>query len=104
MIEIADYKDVTISGNYFTANDGEPQYNYYDNTIYVPCITFTGVSTALVENNTCNNAWDIWDATQWQFHSTDFPNAAISDCGNTYWLTTPVNGAAGDPKSDGKCT
>ena len=48
MIEIADYKNVTISGNYFTANDGEPRYNYYDNTIYVPCITFTGVSTALV--------------------------------------------------------
>ena len=103
MIEIADYKDVTISGNFFTANDGAPQYNYYDNTIYVPCITFTGVSTARVEHNTCNNAWDIWDATQAQFPSSDYPNAAISDCGNTYWLTTPVNGAAARPKSDGKC-
>jgi hypothetical protein len=103
MIEIADYKDVTISGNYFTANDGEPQYNYYDNTIYVPCITFTGVSTARVENNTCNNAWDIWDATQAQFPSSDYPNTAIGDCGNTYWLTTPVNGAAANPKRDGKC-
>jgi hypothetical protein len=88
MIEVADYKDVTISGNYFTANDGEPQYNYFDNTIYVPCITFMGVSTAQVQNNTCNNAWDIWDATQAQFTSSDYPNTAISDCGNTYWLTT----------------
>jgi len=57
-------------------------------------VLFTGVSGAQVENNTCNNAWDIWDATQAQFPSSDYPNTAISDCGNTYWLTTPVNGAA----------
>jgi hypothetical protein len=104
MIEIADYKDVTISGNYFTANDGEPEYDYYDNTIYVPCITFQGVADATVQDNTCNNAWDIWDSVNWQFQETDFTNTAIGDCGNTYWLTTPVDGAAADPRSDGKCS
>lgn len=104
MIEIADYKNVDIAGNYFTANDGEPAYDYYDNTIYVPCITFSGVATAWVSNNTCNNAWDIWDTTNWQFPSDDYVNSDISDCGNSYWLTTPVNGAAADPKSDRKCT
>ncbi len=104
MIEIADYKTVTISGNFFTANDGEPQFNYHDTTIFVPCITFNGVSTALVENNICNNAWDIWDSTNAQFPSADYGNSAISDCGNTYWLTTPVNGVASHPKSDATCT
>jgi hypothetical protein len=104
MIEVADYKNVTISGNYFTANDGEPEYDYYDNTIYVPCLTFSGVTTAWVYDNTCNNAWDIWDSTNWQFPSDDYPDSAISDCGNTYWLTSPVNGAAADPRSDRSCS
>ena len=78
MIEVDDYRDVTISGNYLTANDGDPQHNYYDNTIFVPCMTFNGVSTALVQDNTCNNAWDVWDATQAQFPSSNYPNTAIA--------------------------
>ncbi len=101
MIEIDDYSDVTISGNYFSADDGDT--NYYPNTVFVPCITFNGVSNAVVENNTCNNAWDVWDATHAQFPSSDYPNTAISDCGNTYWLTTPVDGARADPKRDAPC-
>jgi hypothetical protein len=104
MIEVADYKNVTISDNFFTANDGNPQLNYYDNTIFVPCITFNGVAGASVENNICNNAWDIWDSTNAQFPSADYANSAISDCGNTYWLTTPVDGVASHPKSDATCT
>ncbi len=104
MIEVGDYRDVTIAGNYFTADDGAPQYHYYPNTIFVPCITFNGVSTALVENNTCNNAFDVWDATHAQFPSDDYPNTAITACGNTYWLTTPADGAAADPRNDGSCT
>ncbi len=101
MMEVDDYSDVTISGNYFTADDGDSQ--YYNNTVFVPCITFNGVSTAVVENNTCNNAWDVWDTTHAQFPSTDYPNTAISDCGNTYGLTTPSYGVRSDPKSDGQC-
>jgi hypothetical protein len=84
MIQVADYKNVTISGNYLTANDGEPNYDYYDNT--------------------CNNAWDIWDSTNWQFPSYDYTDSGISDCGNSYWLTSPVNGAAADARSDRKCS
>ncbi len=103
MIEVADYKNVNISGNFLTANDGAPAYDYYDNTIYVPCMTFTGVSNAAVENNTCNNAWDIWDSSDAQFPYWNYPNTAISDCGNTYWLTTPVNGAASHARSDAPC-
>jgi hypothetical protein len=67
---------VTISGNYITAYDGDRQ--YYDNTVFVPCITLYAVSTVVVDNNTCNNAWDAWDSTQAQFPSTDYPNTAIA--------------------------
>lgn len=102
MIEINDYSGVTIAANTFTAYDGDP--GYFPNTIFVPCITLTGVANALIKGNTCNNSWDVWDATQAQFPSTNFPNSAISACGNTYWLTQPINGAQADPKFDGTCT
>ena len=71
----------------------------------MPRITFDGVATALVENSTCDNAWDIWDATQRQSSVDDYPqyDTGLGDCGNSNWLTPPVNGAAGDPKGDGKC-
>jgi hypothetical protein len=89
MIEIADYSNVTISGNWFTAADGTP--TYFPNTVYVPCITLQGVQTASIVHNVCANAWDVWDTTNWQFQEIDFPTtSAVTACGNVYGLLSPV--------------
>ncbi len=107
MIEVADYSNVSISGNTFTAFDGTP--TYYSNTIYLPCITLQGVATASIQNNVCANSWDVWDTTNWQFQSTDFPTTSgVTACGNTYWLTDPVAPSGGsappaDPRHDATC-
>jgi hypothetical protein len=108
MIEVADYADVTISGNRFTAFDGTP--TYFANTIYVPCITLQGVDTATIENNVCADSWDVWDTWYWQFQATAFPSTSgVTACGNVYWLTNPVAPAGGalpsaDPRRDSACT
>jgi hypothetical protein len=108
MIEIADYSNVRITGNRFTATDGTP--TYFPNTIYVPCMTLQGVQTASIENNVCANAWDVWDTTNWQFQATDFPTTSgVTVCGNAYWLTDPVAPAGGQvpsplPLFDANCS
>ena len=94
MIEIADYSNVTITGNQFTAFDGTP--TYFPNTVYVPCITLQGVSTARIVSNVCANAWDVWDTTNWQFQANDFPpTSGVTACDNAYWLTNPIAPAGG---------
>jgi hypothetical protein len=107
MIEVADYANVTITGNRFTAFDGTP--TYFANTIFVPCITLQGVNSASIESNVCANAWDVWDTWYWQFQATDFPATRyVTTCGNVYWLTNPVAPAghslpSADPRHDGAC-
>ena len=106
MIEIADYSNVRIYGNEFTASDGLP--TYIPNTVYIPCITLQGVETATIEYNVCANAWDVWDTWYWQFQETGFPTSGITACGNTYWLTNPIAPAGGtapnpDPLYDASC-
>jgi len=107
MIEVADYANVTITGNRFTAFDGTS--TYFANTIYVPCITLQGVDTATIERNVCADAWDIWDTWYWQFQATDYPTTSgVTSCGNVYWLTNPVAPAgsplpSADPRYDSAC-
>jgi hypothetical protein len=106
MIEIADYSNVTILANQFTAYDGLP--TYFPNTVFVPCITLQGVYTATIENNVCANAWDVWDTWYWQFQETGFALSGVTSCGNTYWLTNPIAPAGGsapapDPLYDASC-
>jgi hypothetical protein len=106
MIEIADYSNVTIAANVFTAFDGTP--TYFPNTIYVPCITLQGVNTASITHNVCADAWDVWNTTNWQFKETGFAMRGVTACGNTYWLTDPVAPAGGtrpaaDPLHDATC-
>jgi len=108
MIEIADYSNVTITGNWLTASDGTP--TYFPNTIYIPCITLQGVETASIQNNVCANAWDVWDTTNWQFQATGFPaTSGVTACGNVYGLVIPVAPAGGllppaAPLLDAKCS
>jgi hypothetical protein len=108
MIEIADYSNVTITRNWFTAADGTP--TYFPNTIYIPCITLQGVVTARIEKNLCSNAWDVWDTTNWQFQATGFPaTSGVMACGNVYWLLVPVAPAGGQvpnvaPLYDASCS
>jgi hypothetical protein len=106
MIEIADYSDVAIIGNEFTAFDGLPDYS--PNTIYIACITLQGVEMATIEDNVCANAWDVWDTWGWQFQETGFSLSGVTACGNTYWLTNPIapTGAPApmpDPQHDALC-
>jgi hypothetical protein len=106
MIEIADYSNVTITGNFFMAADGTP--TYFPNTIYIPCITLQGVETASIEGNFCANAWDVWDTTNWQFQATDFSTSGVTACGNLYGLVVPVAPAGGllpnpAPLLDARC-
>ncbi len=107
MIEVADYANVTITGNRFTAFDGLP--NYYANTIYEPCVTLQGIAVATIERNVCANAWDVWDTWYWQFQTTDFPTTTgVTSCGNVYWLTDPVAPAGrsqptAEPRYDNPC-
>jgi hypothetical protein len=94
MIEIADYSNVTFTGNWFTAADGTP--SYFPNTVYIPCITLQGVDTASIVNNVCANAWDVWDTTNWQFQATDFPTTSgVTACGNVYGLVLPMTPVVG---------
>ena len=88
MIEIADYTEVHIKYNRFTAFDGAP--SYFPNTIYVPCITLQGVTLAVLSGNVCTNAYDVWDSDNAQFPSGDFTNSGITTCHNTYGLTWPM--------------
>ena len=107
MIEIADYSNVRIQGNTFTANDGEQ--GYFENTIWVPCITLQGVAGASIVDNACTNAYDVWDSVNWQFQSTDYVDSGISACGNTFGLSTllplVLGGVAAQvtPESDAAC-
>lgn len=106
MIEIADYANVDITNNQFTAYDGSD--DYFPNTIFVPCITFQGVATATVTGNTCNNAYDIWDDDSAQFPSTAFTNSGINACSNTWGLTQPIApvgeaAPATAPQLDSRC-
>jgi hypothetical protein len=107
MIQVADYTNVRIVGNTFTASDGQP--GYFENTVWVPCITLQAVATASIADNTCNNAYDVWDSTNWQFRTADYANSDIRACGNTYGLTMlglPVLGEAITtlaPGSDAPC-
>jgi hypothetical protein len=106
MIEIADYSNVTIVGNQFTAFDGLP--TYFPNTVYVPCITLQGVEGATIESNACANSWDVWDPWYWQFQETGFPTSGVIACGNSYWLTNPIAPASGQlpnpaPRYDASC-
>jgi hypothetical protein len=98
MIEIADYANVTMIGNWFTAFDGTP--TYFPNTIYIPCITLQGVETATIERNVCADAWDVWDTTNWQFQATGFPaTSGVTACGNVYGLMMPIAPAGGQRPS-----
>ena len=101
IIEIADYSDVTITGNKFSAYDGTP--SYFPNTIFTPCITLQGVATATITGNTCGDAYNVESGYYYQFPSTTYASSGVTVCGNTYWLTTPTSGVAADPKRDGKC-
>ena len=107
MIEIADYADVNIKDNRFTAFDGNP--SYFPNTIFVPCITLQGVTAATLSGNVCTNAYDVVDSDNAQFPSTDFTNSNITTCHNTYgltWPTAPVGEAApaAAPKTEIGCS
>ncbi len=96
MIEVADYSNVTIAANVFTAFDGTP--TYFPNTISVPCITLQGVDAASITYNVCANAWDVWDTTNWQFEAAGFASTSVAPaCGNTYGLTHPVAPAGEAP-------
>jgi hypothetical protein len=101
MIEIQNYANVTITNNQFTADDGNA--DYYPNTLYVPCMGLQGDDNVAIEGNACNNAWNLWADGYVQFPSSAYPNVGISDCGNTWGLTKPVNGVTAVPQTDAAC-
>lgn len=101
--EVADYDNVTIANNTLTAYDGES--GYLPNSLYVPCVALAGVNTAAVTGNTCNNTYTgvYSDGNGIQFLPADPAVTGLTECGNTWGLTQPVNGAAAAPATDGAC-
>ena len=86
IVQIATWKNVTISGNQFLASAGNP--GYFPNTPSVPCISVDQSANVAIDDNGCNNAWNVWDPYHIQFPpNSSFSNTNITDCGNVYWLT-----------------
>jgi hypothetical protein len=102
MIEVQDYNGVDIENNSLLANDG--QVGYFPNTLFVPCIGLTGDQAVTIKDNSCNNAWDLWQAGYVQFTENDFPMGTVTACSNAWGLTEPVGGAPPAPQSDPNCT
>jgi hypothetical protein len=99
--EVEDYAAVTISGNTLRASDGQP--GYFPNTPWVPCTAVAAVYGAQVSGNTCNNAFSVLDPSAEQFPPLPVANVGVTSCGDTYWLTQPVDSVAPAPKTDGVC-
>ena len=108
IVQVADWKNVVISGNQVLGGTGSPLYG--SNNLYTECVAVVQSANVSIEHNGCNDTNTVWDDVSFQFppQYVMFANTNITACGNVYWLTYPIDDSTGvappaDPMYDAAC-
>ncbi len=108
LFTVSNVTGFTFSANTEAAADGTAM--YYPNTPVAPALGLCGVARATIKGNIMNDVWAPWILGGGNAASgpitcqADRSNTDIVSCGNTYWLTEPINGAPAEPKRDRPCS